>query len=137
MAEKWFNIMDLSNPVEFDTYCTKIVEQIFMKRDVMYQLAFDFYDCNNDDKVSEMDLFKVIQSYGSDSKSVLFNHYLQQDILVMLKLIAHQRNATKASSSQSELSLFKQGSTVSQPIDSDGRFKHFRHLISTDKNFLT
>lgn len=33
------------------------------------QLAFDFYDCNNDEKVSEIDLFKVFQFFGHQKES--------------------------------------------------------------------
>jgi hypothetical protein len=36
-----------------------------MKKDVMLQLAFDFYDCNSDEKISELDIFKILQFYGS------------------------------------------------------------------------
>jgi len=31
----------------------------------MVQLAFDFYDSNNDDKLSEYDMFKVLHYYGA------------------------------------------------------------------------
>jgi len=50
--------LDFTNGVDFDAY-QKMVEQLFYNKAVFYQLAFDFYDCNNDDKISEIDLYKV------------------------------------------------------------------------------
>lgn len=32
----------------------------------MLQLAFDFYDGNNDDKITEFDIFKVLHYYGKN-----------------------------------------------------------------------
>jgi hypothetical protein len=33
--------------------------------DMLYQMGFDFYDANNDEMISEIDLFKVYQLFGS------------------------------------------------------------------------
>ena len=33
---------------------------------MLYQIAFDFYDTNNDDRISELDLFKVMQQFSKD-----------------------------------------------------------------------
>ncbi len=62
----------------------------------MVQLAFDFYDCNSDDRISEFDIFKVLQFYGSsthktsetNSPANLFNDYIESDLLTMLKLVS-------------------------------------------------
>jgi Ca2+-binding EF-hand superfamily protein len=67
-----------------------------MKKDVMFQLAFDFYDCNSDEKISEFDIFKILQFYGATTKKNgesnappnLFNDYIESDVLIMLKLIS-------------------------------------------------
>ena len=48
VAEKWQYLLDFTNGVDFDA-CTKMVEQLFYNKAVLNQLAFDFYDCNNDD----------------------------------------------------------------------------------------
>jgi len=58
VAEKWQNLFDFTIGVDYETYQLKL-EQIFNNKTVLMQLAFDFYDCNNDEKVSEIDLFKV------------------------------------------------------------------------------
>ncbi len=42
-----------------------------MKPEIMWQLAFDFYDCNNDDRISEFDLFKALQLFANDQ---LYSH---------------------------------------------------------------
>ena len=39
----------------------------------MTQRAFDFYDTNNDDKISEMDLFKILFVFG---KHELFKDFI-------------------------------------------------------------
>ena len=58
----------------------------------MLQLAFDFYDCNNDDKISEFDIFKVLHFYGrSTTDTPLYSDFIQHDIMLMLKLLAYQK----------------------------------------------
>lgn len=45
----------------------------------MYKLAFDFYDSNCDEKISELDLFKVLQYYGSnyeECEGTFFTDYI-------------------------------------------------------------
>lgn len=49
----------------------------------MLQLAFDFYDSNNDDNVTEFDIFKVLHYYGRE-KNTLFSQSIQADILILL-----------------------------------------------------
>lgn len=96
VAEKWQNLMQFDNPIDFETYCSKIVTEILQKQNVMYQLAFDFFDCNNDEKISEFDIFKILHFYGiKDEKSSLFTNFIQKDILTMLKLFTVQKLALK------------------------------------------
>ena len=52
-------MLDFTIGVDFETYQVKL-ESIFNNKSVLIQLAFDFYDCNNDEKISEMDLYKVL-----------------------------------------------------------------------------
>ena len=56
-------MLDFTIGVDFETYQVKL-ESIFNNKSVLIQLAFDFYDCNNDEKITEMDLYKVLQFYG-------------------------------------------------------------------------
>ena len=58
MAEKWQNIIDFKLSVDFETYQRQI-ELLFLNKQVLYQLAFDFYDSNNDERISKLDLYKV------------------------------------------------------------------------------
>ena len=57
-----------------------MVDYIFSSREVVLQMAFDFYDCNNDELVSEYDLFRILKTYG---KTDLWPN-LQVDIIQML-----------------------------------------------------
>lgn len=59
VAEKWQYLLDFTNGVDFDSY-PKLVENLFLNKTVLVQLAFDFYDSNNDEKISEIDIFKVL-----------------------------------------------------------------------------
>jgi Ca2+-binding EF-hand superfamily protein len=63
MAEKWHVMLDFSISLDFDLYKKKLME-VFTKKQVLYQLAFDFYDSNNDEKISELDLYKIWQTFG-------------------------------------------------------------------------
>ena len=55
----------INGQVDFESY-QKQINQILTEpnRDVIYQLAFDFFDQSNDDKISEFDLYKVFQYYS-------------------------------------------------------------------------
>ena len=62
VAEKWQNMFDyVNNAVDEDSFKKQLIQILKdPKRDVLYQLGFDFYDAANDEKISEFDLFKVI-----------------------------------------------------------------------------
>ena len=70
-------------------------------------MAFDFYDTNNDNRISGHDLFKILQTYNGSS----LYEYLQEDILTMLKLMACTRE---------------------KPM----KVKNFRDQIQEDKTFF-
>ena len=38
-------------------------------KDLLYQIGFDMFDAGNDDFITEMDLFKVFQFFGSQSNT--------------------------------------------------------------------
>jgi Ca2+-binding EF-hand superfamily protein len=63
-AEKWQNLFEFGASLSFDDYQKKLVSSVLLQRDILSQIAFDFYDANNDEKISEIDLFKVINFYG-------------------------------------------------------------------------
>jgi len=50
--------MDFSISMDFENYKKKLSE-IFLKKSVLFQLGFDFYDTNNDERISELDIFKT------------------------------------------------------------------------------
>ena len=55
-------------------------------KDLLYQMAFDLYDANNDDQISEMDLFKIFQSFGR--KDEVYNEFVQPDLITMSKIVS-------------------------------------------------
>ena len=46
--------------MDYETYCQKVVDQILTSKSVMLQASFDFYDANSDDRISDLDLFKIL-----------------------------------------------------------------------------
>jgi hypothetical protein len=59
-----------------------------LRRDVLYQMGFDFYDSNNDDRISEFDVFKVLSYFAGKS----YNETVQKDLLTIVKLFECQRD---------------------------------------------
>ena len=51
--------MDFNGPVDFVTFCHQM-ELVIKDRELLLQAAFDAFDTNNDDRISELDLFKFI-----------------------------------------------------------------------------
>ena len=82
VAEKWQHLLLFEQPLSFDEYQARIVDYIFSNREVMLQMAFDFYDCNNDDQVSEYDLYRIFKTYGHSQ--LLFKPHIEPDLLQML-----------------------------------------------------
>ena len=79
----------INGQVDFESY-QKQINQILTEpnRDVLYQLAFDFFDQSNDDKISEFDLYKVFQYFSqSDEHTSLFQDILHYDITALLKIV--------------------------------------------------
>ena len=71
-------------------------------------MAFDFYDANSDQVISNFDLFKTMQFYSHQPE--LFTDFIQKDILTILKLFAFQKTKVVG--------------------------KNFRRSISKDQEFL-
>ena len=63
IAEKFQSLLEFSNPINHELYKIQLT-QILKNKTLLIQIAFDFYDAANDDKISELDLFKVFQFYA-------------------------------------------------------------------------
>jgi Ca2+-binding EF-hand superfamily protein len=63
LAEKLQAVLDFNGPVGLPEYQTQI-ESIIKERTLLLQIAFDIFDSNNDDKISELDLFKALYNYN-------------------------------------------------------------------------
>ena len=50
-------------------------------------MAFDLFDTNNDDKISELDLYKIFSNFEKMNRS-LFETVMHQDICTMMKLMS-------------------------------------------------
>lgn len=66
-----------------------------MNKQVMYQLAFDFYDCNNDEKISEIDIYKIFQFFGDQrytpnsliADDDIFINVIGKDVTVLTRIV--------------------------------------------------
>ena len=63
IAEKMVLVIDFSQIVTFTSFVDQILS-ILKSRDLMMQMIFDIYDSNNDDKVSQLDIFKVVKTFN-------------------------------------------------------------------------
>lgn len=58
-------------------------------------MAFDFYDCNNDEQISEIDLYKIFQYFGdlklrnrvTKVDTDLFSSSVQKDLLILTQIM--------------------------------------------------
>ena len=65
IADKMQYLLDLSSgQVNLVAYQEQICK-VMTNQELLYQMGFDFYDSNNDEMISEMDLFKIFQLYGN------------------------------------------------------------------------
>lgn len=60
LAEKLQAVHDFnSGPLDFKMWKDQI-EQLIKERNLVLQIAFDIFDTNNDEKISSLDLFKIM-----------------------------------------------------------------------------
>jgi len=77
--------VDFNGPaVEFSNFQHQF-ETLLRDRELMLQVAFDIFDSNNDDKVSELDIFKVFYQFSQSSQTDEFQHVFYNDICQMSK----------------------------------------------------
>ena len=88
IADKWQHIFDFTTPVDFTEFCNRVVSELMLRRDVLHQLGFDFYDSNNDDRITEFDAFKVMSYFAGKS----YYETVQKDLLTIVKLFECQRD---------------------------------------------
>ena len=55
--------MDFNLIVDYSKYQSNI-EFLAKDRDMLMQLAFDLFDTNNDNKISQLDIFKFIVQFN-------------------------------------------------------------------------
>jgi hypothetical protein len=87
-AEKWQYLLDFTSggALSFEKYCDQMM-QIFKNKEVLIQMGFDFFDTNNDDKISQIDLFKIFFVFGgADNQSSIFKDAIHSDLIVLITL---------------------------------------------------
>ena len=62
IADKYQNLLNFENPITFEGY-QKQIFYMFKDKELLYQVSFDFYDAANDDKISSLDIYRIIQYY--------------------------------------------------------------------------
>ena len=81
-SEKLQSILDINGSIDFPTFCLQI-SQIIQQRNLLLHIAFDIFDANGDDKISEMDLFKVFYTFNRGPLAEEFENIFYQDICQM------------------------------------------------------
>ena len=124
-AEKLYIVLDFTRAVDYSSF-TNQVQLILKDRGFLLQVAFDLFDSNNDKKVSELDLFKVLYQFKQSPCNDRFIEIMYPDILCMSKRI------------NQFLTLKKDAL-----LDENGgdqffvkRMTDFRNLQVLDKNFV-
>lgn len=82
-------MFDFTDPLDFQQYSSRIVDQVLSKKNTIFQLAFDFFDCSTDNQISEFDLFKIFQHYNTQD---WFSESLLPDILTLSKAFSYKKN---------------------------------------------
>ena len=84
LAEKMSQIFQIAGGnIDYPEFCEQI-SQILAQRSLQMQLAFDLFDCNNDDKLTECDLFKSVYAMRSNP---IFESVLLKDIAQITQAI--------------------------------------------------
>ena len=91
----------------------------------MLQVAFDIFDSNNDDKVSELDIFKVFYQFSQSSQTDEFQHVFYNDICQMSKQL--NKNWSKKYKQ-----VLLDNSNDKLYVE---RMRHWRNLQKIDINF--
>ena len=129
-SEKLNIILTFSAPVDFNEFKNQ-VEQLIKDRSLLLQIAFDFFDSNNDEKVSELDLFKVMFTLTKlkDSSKKHFDEKFSQDMYTDICLLTKQ---FKKNGFIKQLLLMQQNHNDERHIE---RMLYFRNLQLMDRNF--
>lgn len=80
IAEKIGLMIDFSQIITFTSFVDQLVS-ILKSRDLMMQMIFDIYDSNNDDKISQLDVFKVVHTFNQTPNEEKFAEIMYQDIV--------------------------------------------------------
>ena len=124
LAEKLQAVLDFNGPVGLPEYQTQI-ESIIKERTLLLQIAFDIFDSNNDDKISELDLFKALYNYNQGPNRGELEKVFLLDICQMCRQL-NRVWAKRLSKSLTENKWDELHVT---------RMQHWRNLQIQDRNF--
>jgi hypothetical protein len=73
-------MLDFTQAVTSATYIDQII-QILKERTLMNQMVFDIFDTNNDDKISQLDVYKLVRVFNCGPCDHKFENVLYPDIV--------------------------------------------------------
>ena len=104
LADKFSLIFDFSTPVDYQSFLSQL-ETFLKSKELMTQVAFDLYDFNNDNRISENDLFRIFRFFEVSSPDeapptrqqnnpqIVFEKAFQRDLCTMIKFMQSRRQA--------------------------------------------
>ena len=80
-------ILNYKLPIGDDDYYTQL-KGVLSDYDLLLQLSYDIFDTNNDGKISQLDIFKILHSFDKGPYSEAFSEVLYKDVCSMTKKVA-------------------------------------------------
>ena len=73
-------MLDFSQIVTFSGFVDQIIS-VLKSRDLMMQIIFDIFDSNNDEKISQLDVFKVVHAFNKTPNEEKFGDIMYEDVV--------------------------------------------------------
>ena len=111
--------------MEWNRYAQEL-SNLLENVDMLNEIGFDLFDCNSDNKISEMDVMKLVQTFDRGPARERFGEVLYSDICQIQRRLNKQqvqRDADNVEKNEGD-ELFAQ------------RALGFRNLQRLDKNFM-
>lgn len=89
LAEKLSLVFDWSQPMEWTRFSQELANLI-ENFDMLTEVCFDMFDTNNDSKISEMDVMKVVQTFDRGPARERFGEVLYADIVQIQRRLLKQ-----------------------------------------------
>lgn len=80
-------VLDFTNQVDVNAFRDQ-VELVVKDRSFLLQLAFDLFDCNDDKKISQLDLFKTFNQFKTGPLEERFSEIFFSDACLMSRKLS-------------------------------------------------